>query len=267
MKKDRKKEQKQLAEYSKADVHIHTNISDGKPTVEQVVDYAALKTDLSVIAITDHDEIKGGLEAREIIKKRGYKLDVIVGEEVTAKEGHILGLFLTERIKSGMTARETVKEIHRQGGIAIAAHPFFSTFRGNPRYDSTDGVGAVTLIKEDFDGLETINATPSFNRDNIKADYINQALLHKSETGSSDAHIKQAVGMGYTLFEGRTALDFRKSFELKKTQACKKRWSSGDLLSYFVFYIPLFFQNLFWSLCLGIVPREPKVIKVPKDFK
>lgn len=267
MKQRKNGDQKQLKEYSKADVHVHTCISDGKPTVEEVVDFVGLKTDLSVIAIADHDEIKGGLEAREIIKKRGYKFEVIIAEEVTAREGHILGLFLKERIKPGMGAKETIKEIHRQGGVAVAAHPFFSTHRGNPRFESTDGVGAVTLIKEDFDGIETINATPTLNRDNIKADYINQALLHRSETGSSDAHIKQAVGMGYTLFEGKTANDFRKSFEAKRTQACKKRWSSSGLFNYAIYYVPLLLKNIFWSLCLGFVPREPKIIKLPKDSK
>ncbi len=267
MREVKKPNSKKLPLLSKADVHIHTCLSDGKPTVEEVVDYAALKTDLSVIAISDHDEIKGGYEARKIIKKKGYDLEVIIAEEVTAREGHILGLFLKEKIKSGMSARQTIEEIHAQGGVAIAAHPFFATHRGNPKYVSTDGIGAITLIKEAFDGIETINATPSLSAANMRADYINRALLHKAETGSSDAHIKQAVGMGHTLFEGKTARDFRKSFEEKKTQSCKMRWTSTGLLNYAIFYVPIVFKLIFWSISLGFVPKEPNIIKVPKDFK
>jgi len=265
--KNQKPSQKKTIELSKADIHIHTNISDGRPTVEEVVDYVAKKTDLNVIAISDHDEIKGGFEAKKIIKKKGYKLDVIIAEEVTAKEGHILGLFLKERIKPGMSSRETIEEIHRQGGLAIAAHPFFASHRGNPKYESTDGVGAVTLIKEKFDGIETLNATPTLNGDNIKADYINQALLHRAETGSSDAHIKQAIGVGYTIFEGQTAEDFRKAFFKKETQACRMQWTSSSLISYALYYIPQLCRNIFWSLCLGFSPREPRIVKVPKDYK
>jgi len=263
-----KKEKKtRVSQISKADLHIHTCISDGKPTVEEVVDYVANKTDLTVFAIADHDEVKGAHEAQEIVKEKGYSLDVIIAEEVTAKEGHVLALFIKERIKSGMSAKETVAEIHRQGGLAVAAHPLFRTRRGNPKYDSMDGVGAVTLIKEKFDGVETINATPTFGKNNREADYINQALLNRAETGSSDAHIKQAIGMGYTLFEGETAQDFRKSFEKKLTQARQKRWTSGGLLDYFIFYIPSFFKSIFWSLSLGFIPKEPKIIRAPKDFK
>lgn len=265
MKKQKTSFKNNPVKFSKADIHIHTCLSDGKPTVEEVVDYVAAKTDLTVIAISDHDEVRGAYEAREIVKKKRYKLEVIVAEEVTAKEGHVLALFIKERIRPGMSARETIEEIHRQGGVAIAAHPFFRTLRGNPKYDSTDGVGPITLIKEKFDGVETINATPSFGKYNREADYINRALLERAETGSSDAHIKEAIGAGYTLFEGKTADDFRKSFEKKATQACQKKWTFGELFNYFIFYVPTFLKNVLWSLSLGLMPREPKIIRVPKD--
>ncbi|RJO61546.1 PHP domain-containing protein [candidate division WS5 bacterium] len=265
--KKTKEAKENLAKLSKADLHIHTNLSDGRPSIREVVDWVNKKTDLAVIAIADHDEIKGAYEARDLVKKKGYPFEVIIGEEVTAKEGHVLGLFLKERIRPGMSAKETIQEIHRQGGIAIAAHPLFRTRRGNPKYDSMDGVGAVTLIKEAFDGVETINATPTFGKNNREADYINQALLEKPETGSSDAHIKEAIGMSYTLFEGKTAEDFRRSFENKLTQAHQKKWTSGGIINYLLYYIPSFFKNIFWSLSLGFLPKEPKIIKVPKDFK
>lgn len=267
MKKDKKTDLKDLPLLSQADLHIHTCLSDAKPTVEEVVDWVHKKTDLAVIAIADHDEIKGAYEARAIAKKKGYDFEVIIAEEVTAKEGHILALFITKKIKSGMTAKETIEEIHRQGGLAVAAHPLFRTRRGNPNYESMDGVGAVNLIKEDFDGVETVNATPTFGRNNHEAHYLNKALLKKAEVGCSDSHVRKAIGMGHTLFEGKTMQDFRKCFEAKQTRAHQKKWTSGGLLAYIVFYVPSFLKNIFWSLSLGFIPKEPKIIRVPEDFE
>src|SRR3989337_4011960 len=112
---------------SKADYHIHTNYSDGKPTPLEVLEYVENETDLAVIAITDHDTLGGVLEARELMKKKSYRFELIIGEEVTAKEGHIIGLFLKEKVEPGLSAKETVKKIKEQNGLAIADHPFEKT--------------------------------------------------------------------------------------------------------------------------------------------
>src|SRR5690242_4156882 len=105
-----------------ADVHIHTSYSDGQPSVRDVLAYASNCTSLDVIAITDHDTIEGALEAA--ILAPTYRIQVIVGEEITSRQGHILGLFLRERVPPALSAEETVDAIHAQGGLAIAAHPF-----------------------------------------------------------------------------------------------------------------------------------------------
>ena len=78
----------------KADLHIHTNYSDGKPSVEEILEYVQNKTDLDVIAITDHDTIEGAVLAKKIASEKKYRFEVIIGEEVSAQEGHIVGLFL-----------------------------------------------------------------------------------------------------------------------------------------------------------------------------
>ena len=263
MKKDK---QTKVSRLSKADIHIHS-LNDGMATPEEIVDWVHLRTDLSVIAVTDHDEVDSAYEAREIAKEKGYKFDVVIGEEVTAKEGHILALFIKERIKPGMTACETIKEIHRQGGLAIAVHPLFQTRLRHPKHDSMDGVGAITLIKENFDAIETVNATPTFRNINLKAKYLNRALLQKPEIGSSDAHIKEAIGVGYTLFEGKTAKDFRREIEKCQTQAHLNQWHASNGLKYIFYYAPTFFRNIIWGLRHGFSAKEPNIIKVPKNFK
>ena len=60
------------AHLGKADFHIHSNFSDGKPTPAEILDYIEEFTDLNVIAITDHDTIDGALEAERLMKLKKY---------------------------------------------------------------------------------------------------------------------------------------------------------------------------------------------------
>ena len=83
--------------WSKADLHIHSDMSDGLASIPEIMEHVATKTDLSVIAITDHNTIEGALFAKSL-EELYPGLEVIVGEEVTSKSGHILGLFLTETV-------------------------------------------------------------------------------------------------------------------------------------------------------------------------
>jgi len=118
MKKLRRHLHDQLPDLSKADLHIHSFFSDGKPSIEEILAYTQKNTNLDVIAITDHDTISGALHAAELASKRKYRFEVIVGEEVSSIEGHILGLFLTEKIEPNQTAHETIKQIHALSTIA-----------------------------------------------------------------------------------------------------------------------------------------------------
>jgi len=92
---------------------MHTSFSDGWPSPDQVVDHVVENTDLNVIAITDHDTIQGALRAADRAARLS-KLQVVVGEEVTSRDGHILGLFLEKRVRPGMSAAATVHAIHGQ---------------------------------------------------------------------------------------------------------------------------------------------------------
>ncbi len=148
-----------MVAWGRADLHMHTTASDGWPSPSQLVDHAARRAALNVIAVTDHDTIEGALRAAEHAARR-KRLHVIVGEEVSSRDGHIVGLFLERRIKPGMSAAATVSAIHDQGGLAIAAHPFWRTER-QVRSGRVDGVGWLAA-ELDFDGVEVENATPGF---------------------------------------------------------------------------------------------------------
>lgn len=198
--------------FSRADLHVHTTFSDGTSTPEDVLNYYALNTRVRVLALTDHDTLDGALCAKAFA--RGHPelfghLDVIVGEEVTSKDGHVLGLFLKEWVPPGMSAKDTVAAIHEQDGIAIAAHPYTNVMRWN----GLVGVGDL-ILEVPFDAIETRNSNFTEVFANRKAA---RKARGKAQVGCSDAHFLDATGLCYTEFPGSTAEDLRTAVRLRTT--------------------------------------------------
>jgi predicted metal-dependent phosphoesterase TrpH len=212
----------------RADLHMHTTASDGWPTPHELVDHAARRARLDVIAVTDHDTIEGALRAREHAAKRA-RFHVIVGEEVSSRDGHIVALFLERRVRPGMSAAATVQAIHDQGGLAIAAHPFWRTQRRS-RTVQVHGVGWLAA-ELDFDAIEVENATPGFYLFNQLAHRLNLGL-GAAELGCSDAHILDAVGRAYTEFPGKTPEALRAAIESRATAARRRRYRAVGLVRY-----------------------------------
>ena len=107
----------------RADLHVHSIWSDGAQAPAAIVRAAAGRVD--VLAMTDHDEIRGALEAREFARAHSeLGVDVVIGEEVSTLNGHVLALWIEERVPPGLSAERTIALIHDQGGLAVAAHPF-----------------------------------------------------------------------------------------------------------------------------------------------
>ena len=213
-----------------ADLHLHTSFSDGWPSPEEVVDHVTGETGLDVIAITDHDTIEGALRAAEY-SARIDAVTVIVGEEVSSRQGHILGLFLERRVRPGMSAAATVDEIHRQGGIAIAAHPFWRTARMAERFRGpVHGIGWLAA-ELDFDAVEVENSTPGLGLANMLARRLAEAAGCAC-TGGSDAHILEAIGKSATTFNGRSARALRSAIEKGTTKPVRSRYEVSALLRY-----------------------------------
>ena len=164
------------------DIHVHTFFSDGLNSPAEMAAQVK-KLRLNGFALTDHNTVKGHKAAAEAAKK--LKLVFIPGIEISALEGHIVGLFVKEAIEKNLPAEETVELIHRQGGIAIAAHPY-----GKLRPSVGD---AVKNAK--FDYIETFNARAPFPPDNWKAQKIAGELGLKT-TSASDAHSTDEIGYG-----------------------------------------------------------------------
>ena len=80
-----------------ADLHIHSCFSDGILSPKEILD-EVISTSLESIAITDHDNIQGSIEAQKINRRNGYDLEIIPGIEFSCLENrqdfHIIGLFI-----------------------------------------------------------------------------------------------------------------------------------------------------------------------------
>jgi glycosyltransferase involved in cell wall biosynthesis len=165
------------------DLHMHTDHSPDCATPVDLLLETAKRRGLGAIAVTDHNEISGALEARE----RADGIKVIVSEEVkTAQEGEVIGLFIEEKIPRGMSLKETIDAIHAQGGLAYVPHPF-------DRLHSVPDYEHLLKVVEDIDLIEVFNArvaVPGFNEEARRF-----AAKYRVVAGAgSDSHVTQGLG-------------------------------------------------------------------------
>src|SRR5438105_1301519 len=157
----RKQMTQQQARYSgklgKADLHMHSTYSDGVATIGQILHHVEHHTNLDVIALTDHDVIEGSLRLRDLWQKGNYRFDLIVGEEISTKEGHLLALFIEKRIQPGLSMERSIELVHKQGGLAVVAHPLNPIFRHSCQREVLDRIHANKDVWPD--GIETWNAS------------------------------------------------------------------------------------------------------------
>jgi predicted metal-dependent phosphoesterase TrpH len=199
---------------SKADIHIHSNHSDGLARIPEIMDYVQNETDLKVIAITDHNTIEGALFAKSL--EELYDFEVIVGEEVSSRSGHVIGLFLETPIRSGMSVSDTLAAIHDQGGTAVIPHPFSSRGVFGPFGRNAFGAALGELA---FHALEVYNSIPYLGWANRVASKMFAGGQGIAATGGSDAHVLKGLGTGYPGVKGTTAEDLRQSINRLETHA------------------------------------------------
>jgi glycosyltransferase involved in cell wall biosynthesis len=167
------------------DLHMHTDHSNDCATPVDVLLATARDVGLGAIAVTDHNEVSGALDARA--KAEEYGVKVIVGEEVkTGSQGEVIGLFLEEKIPRGLTLEETIAAIHGQGGLVYVPHPF-------DRLHSVPDYEHLLAVVEDVDALEVFNpriAIPAYNEEAVRF-----AAKYRIVGGAgSDSHVAQGLG-------------------------------------------------------------------------
>ncbi len=204
------------ARLGRADLHIHTVASDGTAGVGEILDHVVTRGQLDVIAITDHERIDAALAARAIATDRGLPVEVVVGEEVSTRGGHLLALFIETRIPPFRSLRDTIAAVHDAGGLAVPAHPLV------PFPLCAQGWVLRRLIEDDDervhpDGFETFNPT-ALGRPwhaNVVRFADRYGLAH---VGNSDAHALAAIGTGWTSFPGLTGLELRTAIAGRATE-------------------------------------------------
>lgn len=158
------------------DLHVHTHYSLDSLNSPDSIIKSSKKKGLSIIAITDHNTITGGLQTKKIISK---SLDVIIGSEIKVDCGEIIGLFLQEDISPG-SANEVIDAIKDQGGVSVFAHPFRRNFSD------------ISIPFQRCDVIEGWNGRTTVEKNILaqkEAAYNNKYII-----GGSDAHFPFEVG-------------------------------------------------------------------------
>ena len=178
-----------------ADFHTHSStLSDGALTPFGMV-LEARRQRLDVIAVTGHNQLSDARVARWYSRIVGAPV-VLVGEEVlTGPRYHLIAVGVTKRVGFLQPAAAAIDEIHRQGGVAIAAHP--------TRGGGGDWFDRAAL--ERLDGAEIchplIYVYGAGQRD--LEDFRARAPL--AAIGSSDFHGTAAMGLCRTFVFARDA--------------------------------------------------------------
>lgn len=165
----------------KYDLHVHSKYSVDGYTEPEVIVKAACKRGLSGVAVTDHNTIQGGLKAK---KYETDDLKVIVGSEIETDRGEVIGLFLSEDIKSNIFP-DVVQEIKDQNGLVIIPHPF-DKIRGN-------GIKPVDDDAHLVDCVEVYNSRCLLEKYNHQAYEFASSNKLKVSAGS-DAHFAKEIG-------------------------------------------------------------------------
>jgi predicted metal-dependent phosphoesterase TrpH len=186
----------------RADLHIHTEYSMDCSTPLEDIIKRCQETGINCIAIADHNSVEGALKMQELAP-----FPVIVAEEILTPNGEIMGMFLSERIPSGVTVEEAISGIKAQGGLVCLPHPF-DTFRGL-RLDGKK----LEELAEQIDVIEVFNARSQFASCSKKA----QSFAEKYDipgSAGSDAHSSDEIGNTYIeLPEFKDRDDFLKALK------------------------------------------------------
>ena len=189
----------------KADFHIHTKYSmDCSNELEDIIK-RCLKLGLNCIAIADHDAVEGGLELQKLAPFK-----VIDAEEILTYDGEIMGMFLKERIASGIPIGKAIAAIKEQGGLVNIPHPF-------------DPMRGLRLDEDEFDKLAPqIDLIEVFNARVLSAQTNKEAVNFAKEynvpgTAGSDSHSISEIGsVAVTMNDFNTPAEFLAALKTAK---------------------------------------------------
>jgi predicted metal-dependent phosphoesterase TrpH len=174
----------------KLDMHTHSEYSPDSRTPLASQLRALKAAGIDVVCATDHNTIEGALRLREMAEG----LRVIVGEEISTRDGEIIGLFLEKPIPRDLSGEETIARIRDQGGIVSVPHPFSRNRMYHLRREALERLWPL------IDCLEVFNAREAFAADNRRAEAYAKERNIPGAAGS-DAHRTSEIGRAWVEVE------------------------------------------------------------------
>jgi len=192
--------------------------------------YAALRaSDLQVAVLADHDRIDVAQELVARSRGEGIPIELVVGEEITTREGHLVGVGLTALVPARLSLAQTVAAVHEQGGIAVVAHPLLPTRLAAPaRLLAELAQGDLRFRPDALEAMHPLAAwVPGWRRRVERlAERCGYALV-----GGSDAHVARSVGRGRTCFHGATEAALIAAIRRRETWIEGRRYPIRDIFS------------------------------------
>ncbi len=174
------------------DLHNHTSFSSDGVLSPAALLSAARARSIDCIAVTDHNSVKGGVEAARLARADAGLPRVIPGMELMTEVGEVIGLYVEEDIPAGLSLVESVARIKAQGGLVYLPHPFDRLRRGaiSPR----ERLHAAELA----DIVEVVNGRSLGPGVAAKAAALARETAKPAGAGS-DAHRAPEVGIAYVV--------------------------------------------------------------------
>jgi predicted metal-dependent phosphoesterase TrpH len=210
-----------------ADLHVHPSGNAVSAGTARAV-YAALRASgLQVAVLTDHNrvDVAGELVARS--RDERIPIELVVGEEITTTEGHLLGVGLTARVPAGLSLADAVTAVHDQGGIAVVAHPLLpGTMAASARLLVELAEGDPRSRPDALEAMHPMAAwVPGWRR---RVERLAQRCRY-AIVGGSDAHVARSVGRGRTGFHGDTKADLMAAIRGRETWAEGRPYPLRDI--------------------------------------
>jgi len=170
----------------KVEFHCHTHRSPDSLTLPRDLVAAARKAGLDRVIVTDHNTLRGALEAQAYDEEL-----IIVGEEVQTTFGEFLAAFVTEEVPEGLPPEEALARLKAQGAFISVSHP-------HDAWRSGWTAAQLEWLASEVDAFEVFNARVWFGSWNRKAAAF-AAAHHLPGTAGTDAHT--AAELGRTFLE------------------------------------------------------------------